>query len=133
MKKWWKNLRESIWRKMISKHPEGQVFPKRIILLYCVLFPLKGIAHKVGEECYDHSSDTWTIYGTKYSGTLFRCWAEDGILLSKYYTTFKREDGVVTLKTIDINEIEKSLMDAIANEFDKSAKIITNELKNSIK
>ena len=49
---------------------------------------------------YDELRDIMTIEGMKYSGELFKAFAEGGLPVGEHLKIIKREDGVVTFQRI---------------------------------
>ncbi len=83
----------------VFKTPEGEVMNKFCRTLYKILYPLRVSYEKQSGLRYDFRMDCYFINGIRYSRAIFKWFATD----AKEGTLFmfvKREDGVITIKTI---------------------------------
>ena len=61
-------MRCAIWNWLRSNHPEGSVLPFRLLIVRSLLYPLDFLRWRLGMNTgYQFESDTWTIYGVRYS------------------------------------------------------------------
>jgi hypothetical protein len=82
----------------VFKVAEGQILPKYLIVLKCILFPIESFYFKINKDFYDPYRDIYTINGIKFSGQFFKN-------MNKVGSTFKiekLEDGTLTLSEIFI-------------------------------
>lgn len=50
-------------------------------------------------QILDHPDDGYvTIEGMNYSHELFRAWAENGMLIGRWFKILKREDGLLVIE-----------------------------------
>jgi len=83
----------------IVKHPEATIMPTWLKAVYSVFYPLKALRYITqNEEGYQYQSNTWLIYGQRYSDEMFRHFAFGG---SETFKIVRREDGVVTIKKLN--------------------------------
>ncbi len=103
-------LRKKIYFKIkrFFKIPEGSLLPKYMIALKCILFPLQmfysfTIRNMIIE---DFATDSFEIFGMKYSAELFRSFAEGGLNLNVSFIIVKRGNGVITIEKVAETEHE---------------------------
>ena len=94
-----KRLRVWNWVLKTVKHPEGVLMPFWLRCVYCFLFPIKFFFWHMNEGFgYKIETDTWDIYGKKYSDILFRHFAIGG---DETFKIIQRDDGVITLQLVE--------------------------------
>lgn len=87
----------------IFHHPKNMVFPRHLYMLRGVLMPCQWLRWRLYNSwpvSYDASTDTFTIYGKKYTSDLFRSFADDGIALNTWFQLIRRDDDAVTIERI---------------------------------
>lgn len=76
-------MRKKIWRfirNKIFRIGENTIIPKWLIWIRFVLFPIQTIrCWPEADPRYEPWNDSLTIFGQRYSGELFREWAENGM------------------------------------------------------
>ena len=61
-------MRDLLWRLATKNHPQGFILPMRLVLVRAVLYPLDFFYWKMSKtRGYEVESDTWIIYGVRYS------------------------------------------------------------------
>ena len=60
-----------------------------------------GVGVKPLAFSYDREHDVLTIEGMRYTGTLFRVFAEGGLAIGKALQIIHRQDGILTIKELD--------------------------------
>jgi len=83
--------------------PEGESLPKWAICAKFALFPIEMLGWALTRpNHYDLLTDSYTIYGIKYSGPFFRCLAADNECVYR----FRREGDLVVAERISFPKLE---------------------------
>lgn len=91
-------MKNTIWKWLTRKHPEGAILPTKLLVLKAILFPLQFIAWKLGTTYgYSWEDDTWLIGGLRYSGAAMQMLADSQ---GEVYRIVRRGD-VVTLTRVE--------------------------------
>ena len=63
-----RDMRCAIWDWLRSNYPEGSVLPFWLLIVRSLIYPLDFLRWRLGMNTgYQFESDTWTIYGVRYS------------------------------------------------------------------
>lgn len=66
-------MRCMIWNWLRSHHPEGVILPFWLLASYSILYPLDFLRWRLGMNTgYRFESNTWAIYGVRYSASALR-------------------------------------------------------------
>lgn len=101
MKSWFQYRR--LITERILRCKEGERIPRLAIPFYFILWPSRIIdilRPRIGSIQYDWNTETYTIYGMKYSDELFREMSEDGIPIGDKFEIVSRKDGLVTINRL---------------------------------
>ncbi|MCA9340430.1 MAG: hypothetical protein KDA17_05940 [Candidatus Saccharibacteria bacterium] len=91
-------MRNWIWKRATANYPEGQILNKPLIILRWILFPVDSLFWRMNEHRgYHWPSNTWTIFGVRYSDKALRMLADSGGETYK----IKREGDCVILERVD--------------------------------
>lgn len=130
-----RKMRKKIWifiKYKIFRIKEGGIVPKWLIWIRYILFPIHTIrCWPEADPRYEPWNDTFTIFGQRYSGGLFRDWAEDGmpegsnfrflnrdpIILEKltYFTFIDLKDGSGGFMIPDGNDNKELIEEILKN------------------
>ena len=67
------DMRDQIWDWLRAKHPEGMLLTRWLLIVRAILYPLDFFYWRMSlNRGYHLESDTWTIYGVRYSGNALR-------------------------------------------------------------
>lgn len=70
-------MRNQLWKLATAKHPEGMILPRWLLVIHAILYPLDFVCWQMGKTSgYQWESDTWKIYGVRYTGAALRALAE---------------------------------------------------------
>lgn len=70
-------MRDKLWKWATAKHPEGTILPRRLLVIRAILYPLDTLYWMMSESRgYQWQSDTWNIYGVRYTGAALRALAD---------------------------------------------------------
>lgn len=84
----------------IFKVSEGEILPKILIVINCILFPIRGIVYWQQKRFgYDFETDTFCINKNRYSTQIFGNFERRNI--GKVFIFKKLENGIITLEWID--------------------------------
>jgi hypothetical protein len=112
-------LIDKVW-----KVPIGQKLPLLLLIINCLLFPLRALYFYNSDLKYDTNSDTYTIRKLQISGVLFDAWNRDGFPEGTVFRLEKRgKNGIITIKRY--NNLMEILKDFGAIDITKGEK---NEL-----
>jgi len=79
----------------------GVVLPKPLQILRAILFPLETLCCRNQNINCDPQTDTFVIYGMRYSGELFHDWSQNGLPIDSKFEIFKHENGTIRLNKIN--------------------------------
>ena len=102
-----------LWRRIrpyVSKG-EGYKLPWYGLLIRLILFPIQGIYYLYFSKFdhYDFESDTFTIYGMKYSAKLFEVWAKNGLPIDSVFKIIQRTpDNLISIEKITEAKINET-------------------------
>jgi hypothetical protein len=108
-------MREIIWRKATSRLEQGRLLPWWALCIRCILHPIDFLYWKLSKtRGYQPESDTWLIYGVKYSDMFFRL--------------FSRADGEVYRVTRkgDLITLEHNVMMITDKKIKKAREFVSN-------
>ena len=113
------NVRLFYWLiEKVSRHPEGDVFPLYVMVMRWMIMPFDSFRWYLNLNDhlfrYDPQQDVFTIYGMKYSGSLFRSFSHGGVRIGAWIRIVSRNDGKLILGTVS-PEIQKKF-DVILEE-----------------
>lgn len=70
-------VRDRLWRFAVRNHPEGMVLTKPLKFVRAILYPLDTFYWRMRKaRGYQWESDTWIIYGVRYSSVSLMALAE---------------------------------------------------------
>ena len=70
-------MRDKLWKLATAKHPECMILPRWLLVIRAILYPMEFFYWQMGKTrgC-QWESDTWNIYGVRYTGAALRALAE---------------------------------------------------------
>lgn len=98
-------IRARFWRWLRRGVPSGELLPSRLIIARALLFPLDFLFWKLSRSRgYQIETDTWLIYGVRYSAELFRTIATPS---AKMWRIVARDGDVVTVEEVILRDSGK--------------------------
>jgi len=110
----------------------GEVIPEKWKIVYRILFPIKYYVMNNEEIKYDPLSETITIYGIKFSKSVFITWSKSNMCIpnNEYFSFIVNKDKTISLyrelpKDILIKEViefvikDKNIEDDVWNVYKK--------------
>jgi hypothetical protein len=79
----------------VFKVKAGARLPKRLRILKMILFPLEAYIVKNQHFQYNSRTDTFTIFGMRYSGALFFRWSKYGLPVGTKFEIIGRENNTL--------------------------------------
>ena len=81
------------------------ILPWYFLPIRFFLFPYSFLIwcfqYKCDQFHYDWNSDIFTIYGVKYSATLFEAWSKNGLPIGTKFELIDRDQlGIITIREI---------------------------------
>lgn len=81
----------------VFKVKEGQILPKLLLYIKCVLFPVEAIKWFGSKDIYDIYTDVYNIKGIKISSDFF----EASKIVGNKFEIIKIENGIITVKNLN--------------------------------
>lgn len=87
----------------LFKVEEGKVLPWYAVVVKCILYPVDALAYWITKHQVKYvyngnfNDDTITIYGQRYSMTLFAGWAKHGIPVDKPIVIERADNGTLVV------------------------------------
>lgn len=78
----------------VFKIKEGQILPKYLLGIKCLLFPIEAIKWFGSKNIYDVYRDVYTIRGVKVCSDFF----EASKIIGNKFEIIKLDNGIVTVK-----------------------------------
>jgi hypothetical protein len=92
-------LRRKIFNWFRRNAPEGQALNWRLLIIYCLLFPIKALKWQLEKgDGYKWQSGVWVIHGMRYTDQLFEGFAFWDV--GSKFKIVKRDEGYVTIERL---------------------------------
>lgn len=79
----------------------GTKLPKSLRIIRVILFPLETYIAKNQHFRYNLQTDTFTIFGMRYSGAIFFDWSKYGLPVGSKFEITGRENNIIYLQKIE--------------------------------